>query len=154
MLGSLSMEREEQLTLCSRLEDLVLVTPWVDRVVADLGLPVNQRFIIDLCLEESISNVVRHGLANDCNHSVVVRSILHEADGAQELHFVIEDDAPHFNPLAAPVAQIKAAPASIEEIAEGGRGIGLLRKYAGTLRYEALPAGNRLTIGFTLGSLS
>ncbi len=144
------MEREEQLTLCSRLADLVLVTPWVDRVAADLGLSANQRFAIDLCLEESISNVIRHGLANDCTHSVVVRSIVHETQGARELQFQVEDDAPYFNPLAVPITQSSAAPASIEDIAEGGRGIGLLRHYAGSLGHEALPVGNRLTIGFPL----
>lgn len=150
MPESLSMEQEEQLTLCSRLEDLARVTPWVDRVVSDLGLAVNLRFAIDLCLEESISNVIRHGLTNDCNHSVVVRSILCEVEGAPELHFVIEDDAPHFNPLTVPITPGGAIPASIEELAEGGRGIGLLRRYAGSLHYEALPVGNRLTIGFSL----
>lgn len=151
MPGSVSMERTEQLTLCSRLEDLALVTPWVDRMVADLGLPARQRFAIDLCLEESVSNVVRHGLSNDCNHSIMVRSILHDVDGEQQLHFVIEDDAPHFNPLAVPLAENNAVPVSIEDIADGGRGIGLMRKYAGSLHYEPLPDGNRLTIGFTLG---
>lgn len=143
-------EREEQLTLCSRLADLARVSPWVDRVVEAFDLTPQRRFAIDLCLEESISNVVRHGLANDCSHSVVVRSTVHQAEGFRELHFVIEDDAPHFNPLAAPVSEREVIPTSIEDIAEGGRGIGLLRRYAGSLRYEALLAGNRLTIGFPL----
>lgn len=144
------MEREEQLTLCSRLADLALVSPWVDEAVASLDLPPQLRFAIDLCLEESISNVVRHGLAGDCSHSVVVRQVVHQSEGSRELRFIVEDDAPHFNPLAAPVKQNSAIPASIEEIAEGGRGISLLRKYAGSLCYEALPRGNRLTIGFPL----
>lgn len=150
MPESAVMEKEAQLTLCSRLADLALVSPWVEGVVAPFDLPANRRFAIDLCLEESISNVVRHGLANDCSHFVVVRSIVHQEEGSQELRFIIEDDAPHFNPLTAPIPQSAVVPTSIEEIAEGGRGISLLRRYAGSLHYEALPAGNRLSIGFPL----
>ncbi|HEX4322777.1 MAG TPA: ATP-binding protein [Acidobacteriaceae bacterium] len=151
MQESVVMEYEEQLTLCSRLADLALVSPWVDGVVAALGLSSQRRFAIDLCLEEALSNIVRHGLSGDCNHSVAVRSRIGSvANGARELFFVLEDDAPHFNPLDAPIAATGSIPSSIEEIAEGGRGIGLLRRYAGSLHYEALPVGNRLTIGFPL----
>jgi anti-sigma regulatory factor (Ser/Thr protein kinase) len=145
------MEREEQLTLCSRLADLALVTPWVDAVVAPLNLSPQRRFAIDLCLEEALSNVVRHGLANDCSHSIAVRSQLRDTGETRELLFVLEDDAPHFNPLALSAGNLDKIPTSLEEIAEGGRGIDLLRKYAGSLRHEKLLIGNRLTIGFSLG---
>jgi anti-sigma regulatory factor (Ser/Thr protein kinase) len=32
----------------------------------------------------------------------------------------------------------------------GGQGIRLMRKFAGSLAYQRLPGGNRLTMGFAL----
>ena len=71
--------------------------------------------------------------------------------------FTIEDQAPPFDPLSASLIEDEPAPSSIDHLRPGGRGIRLLRKFAGTLAYQRLAGGNRLTIGFVLpviGSLS
>jgi anti-sigma regulatory factor (Ser/Thr protein kinase) len=38
---------------------------------------------------------------------------------------------------------------SLEELAIGGQGVRLLRRFADALEYQATPTGNRLSIGFT-----
>ena len=46
------------------------------------------------------------------------------------------------------------APTSIDQLQVGGQGIRLMRKFAGSLAYQRLPGGNRLTIGFALPALN
>lgn len=134
---------EARLTLRSQLEDLKLVLPWVDALAAKHGIPAKVRYAIDLCLEEVLTNIIRHGYAGVPNQPITVSFSL---DGENGLTFIVADNAPHFAPLA-PV-EPQESPAAIEEVNPGGLGIRLLRRFAGTLAYEQLPDGNRLTIGF------
>jgi anti-sigma regulatory factor (Ser/Thr protein kinase) len=61
--------------------------------------------------------------------------------------FVVEDEAPLFNPLDVP----EPPPLQPQEkIRIGGQGIRLLRRLAGTLAYEPTPAGNRLKMTFSI----
>ena len=64
-----------------------------------------------------------------------------------EGHFVlvVEDEAPHFNPLDAP--ELPAVEVD-DQKGVGGQGIRLLRRFAETLEYQATPTGNRLSMGF------
>ncbi len=62
--------------------------------------------------------------------------------------FTLEDQAPPFDPLAPSAAEETPAPRPIDQLQLGGRGIPLMRKFAGSLAYQRLPGGNRLTIGF------
>ena len=143
------MATEDQLILCSRLADLARVWPWVDGLAEVHAIPDDLRFVINLCLEESISNVIRHGHGGDCAHSILIHcSVQSTVSSEREAVFTIEDDAPHFNPLQ--VSRSVETAQTIDNLAEGGRGIELLRKFAGSLRYEPLSSGNRLTIGFSL----
>jgi len=60
------------------------------------AIPENIGFAIDLCLEEAVSNIIRHGYRGDSDGSEIVRFTTPK----QELFvFIVEDDAQHFNPL-------------------------------------------------------
>jgi anti-sigma regulatory factor (Ser/Thr protein kinase) len=133
---------EAQLTLRSQLADLALVWPWVDALAIENKIPDNTRFGIDLCLEEALSNVIRHGYRGEPDHSITVNFTVDEITG---LTFTIEDQAPPFAPVEPPELQETR---SLEEITPGGQGIRLMLRFARTLVYEQLPNGNRLTLGF------
>lgn len=144
---------EANLRLGSRLSDLAQIAPWVESLAAEHDLPSRLSFAINLCLEEALSNVIRHGYNGEPDHPIVIhcsiRSIQPPAASTMELAFAIEDQAPRFNPLE--VEQIDTqAFETLDELTPGGQGIRLLRKFAGSLQYEPLPAGNRLIIGFSI----
>jgi anti-sigma regulatory factor (Ser/Thr protein kinase) len=141
---------EAKLRLGSRLADLAQVAPWVESLAAEHELPPELSFAVDLCLEEALSNVIRHGYNGQPDRPIAIHcTISQPAEGAGELVLAIEDQAPHFNPLDA--VQDKAASSqTLDDLVPGGQGIRLLRKFAGSLQYEPLPAGNRLTIGFSI----
>lgn len=140
---------EPRLILQSQLEDLTLVWPWVQTLTAHYSVSAQTQFAIELCLEEAISNIMRHGYHGQENQSITVDCAL----GAGELVFTIQDHAPPFDPFA-PTAEVpEAAPASIDELQPGGQGIRLIRKFAGRAAWEPLPSGNRLTLAFPIPGL-
>jgi anti-sigma regulatory factor (Ser/Thr protein kinase) len=136
-------EKLEMLELRSRLSELARVVPWIDVLAARYAIPESSVFDIQLCLEEGISNIVRHGYA-DADGTIRVE-FRYDGDA---LLFTIEDDAPHFQPSAAAAP----APASLEELKPGGLGIPLMRQFAKRVTWEPLAKGNRLTLEFTPSS--
>jgi serine/threonine-protein kinase RsbW len=138
-----------RLTLQSRLDDLALVWRWVEALAAEHAVPADTQFAIHLCLEEALSNIIHHGYRGEPNHAITVDCTVDCAPGgAHELTFVVEDQAPPFDPLAPSAVEEAPVPASIDELRPGGQGIRLLKKFAGSLAYQRLAGGNRLTIRF------
>ena len=138
-----------RLTLKSRLEDLTLVWSWVEALARRYSIPSDTEFAIQLCLEEALSNVMRHGYQGQPNQSITIDCAPSgvENEGVEELVFTVEDHAPPFDPFAAAPAP---APASIQDLQPGGQGIGLMRKFATRIDYQQLPDGNRLTLAFAI----
>lgn len=144
---------DARLTLQSRLAELTLVWPWIQSLARQYSLPANTQFAIDLCLEEAVSNVIRHGYAGDPDHTVTIDCIPHQ----DWLNFIVEDSAPPFPQIQAPdsiqgdqTLSSQAVPASVEDLKAGGHGIHLIRQFAGSVAWQQLPNGNRLTLGFRI----
>jgi len=137
----------KQLILRSRLEDLAAVFPWVESLGEAYSIPPRTLFAINLCLEEALSNVVRHGYRGDPDQTMTVKF---ERNGEHEAAFAIEDSAPHFRPFDPAVPLEEPAPVALEEIVPGGHGIRLMRKFASSVEWEPLQRGNRLRLGFAL----
>jgi len=96
-------------------------------------------FKIDLALEEVFTNIVRHGYDDSRSHEIVIRL---QSD-RERVRISVEDDGRHFNPLLAPEVDINAA---LAERRAGGLGIHLVRRLLDQVRYQRLPAGNRLIL--------
>jgi anti-sigma regulatory factor (Ser/Thr protein kinase) len=146
MAGECTVNTETLLTLQSRLDAIALIWPWLESLAAEYRIPAETQFAIDLCLEEAVSNVVRHGYDAQIDQSITVAF----KAGADELTFTIEDHAPPFDPLLDTTAENAPAASSIEDFPVGGLGILLMRKFAKNLEYKALDGGNRLTLRFPL----
>lgn len=134
---------EERLTLRSQIEELALVPPWIERLGTDYGLSGETQFAMNLCLEEVLSNIIRHGYASKPDRTITVR--FSSAPDKSSL-LVVEDEAPKFNPLAADEIPVEE---TLDGRRIGGLGIRLVRNFASSVDYEATPAGNRLSMGFS-----
>jgi len=136
----------ETLTLRGRMSELTRVSPWIERLAKKYAIPQKTEFAMNLCLEEVLSNIIRHGYSGDSDHFISVHFDTHKGD---YLVFVVDDHAPPFNPVDAP----ELPPINLlDNIQIGGQGIRLLRRFADTLEYSSIPTGNRLTIGFAASS--
>jgi serine/threonine-protein kinase RsbW len=133
---------EAQLTLRSQMADLALVPPWIESLAADYGISDSTQFAMNLCLEDVLSNIIRHGYANSPDRTIVVRYLAEENNTSV---LVVDDEAPPFNPLAAESHPVEE---TLDGTRLGGLGIRLLHSFAATLEYEPTPAGNRLIMGF------
>jgi anti-sigma regulatory factor (Ser/Thr protein kinase) len=132
----------DRLVMGSQLSEMERLPVWVDSLAVVHGIAENVKFAINLCLEEVVSNSIRHGYSNSEGQYVTVRC---SAPRPGYLVFTVEDDAAPFNPL-----ELAALPTidQQEESQIGGQGIRLLRGFSDMLEYEAKPGGNLLRIGF------
>ena len=132
----------EALTLRSQISELARICPWIEHLAKRDAIPEETQFAINLCLEEALSNIMRHGYAEAPNREIAVR---YSTPQTGVFLFIIEDEAPSFNPVTAIEPPI---PISLDDSSVGGQGLRLLKHFANTLEYEATPAGNRLSISF------
>ena len=146
MTGNGEHTTGEILNLKSRVSELAQIPPWIERLASRFSIPESTQFAMNLCLEEVLSNIIRHGYCGNPDHSIAVHFTSPRDD---YFVFVIDDDAPPFNPVDAPEPP---AMSSLDEIQIGGQGVRLLRRFADSLEYQATPTGNRLSIGFTSAS--
>jgi anti-sigma regulatory factor (Ser/Thr protein kinase) len=126
----------DELVLASSLAGMAPLSEWVDKVASQHGLSRQVAFAARL-LAIAVADRVRDGLfETKPGREVRVRF---SGSGAEGAVFTVEDDAPCFDPL-----QQALRPAIHPHAFElGGHGIRLMRAFAGSLRYEANPAGNR-----------
>jgi serine/threonine-protein kinase RsbW len=126
------------------LSELARLHGWVERLASEHSISSRTQFAMELCLEEVLSNVIRHGYASAPDGSVTVQFT--EPQSHQFL-LIVEDQAPCFNPLS---FTAQKSPSSSDEVPSGGWGIRLLREFADSIEYQRLPGGNRLLIGFLM----
>jgi anti-sigma regulatory factor (Ser/Thr protein kinase) len=132
----------ERLTLRSQLAEMAQIPAWIERLASQYSIPDTTQFAMNLCLEEVVSNVIRHGYGGQPDRPITVEFAT-SGDG----HFMVavEDEAPAFDPLNAPeLPTVSAA----DDSQLGGQGIRLLREFSHSLDYQRTPSGNRLSIGF------
>ncbi|MGD0797312.1 MAG: ATP-binding protein [Acidobacteriaceae bacterium] len=142
-LAQNQLKHLEQLVLGSQLSEMERLPLWVDSLAATHGIDENVKFAINLCLEEVVSNVIRHGYSNREGQLLTVNC---SSPRTGHFIFTVEDDAAPFNPLE---VTVPPADGRQDQSQIGGQGIRLLRGFADTLEYEAKPRGNRLRIGFS-----
>ena len=124
------------------LPELARIPVWIESFAPRYAISGDIQLAINLCLEEAVSNVIRHGYCGEAGRSVTV---LFSNPRENYFVFTVEDNALHFDPLLAPELP-ELSPR--EHIRIGGQGIRFLRRFTDTLEYEQLPNGNRLHMGF------
>lgn len=102
----------------------VLRELWVN-----LALPEHFEAPVTLCVEEVLSNVIRHGCAPGQGCDIQVRYEI--LDGGIEVE--VSDNAPAFDPLSLPPPDLNAP---IEQRKAGGLGVFLVRKIMDEVHYE------------------
>jgi serine/threonine-protein kinase RsbW len=145
MLG-MTHDTRKKLSLTSSLAELAQVPSWVGEIADANGISQEGRFAIELCLEEVLSNIVRHGYRGEPGHDLAVDCSV--KDG--KVFFAVEDHGPPFEPAPPGESEIQ----HLNEITPGGQGVRLLYHFAESVHYERIVGGNRLTLGFPLPAKS
>jgi anti-sigma regulatory factor (Ser/Thr protein kinase) len=90
-----------------------------------------------IVVEELYANTIKHGHGGECGGPVRLRLRSQPA-----IELVYEDEAPPFDPTA------WQPPEGGAQLVVGQKGIALILGLAANARYERLPHGNRMTLGF------
>jgi serine/threonine-protein kinase RsbW len=146
MTGTGPDQTEERLTLHSQLSEIARLPVWIESIASRHPIPGDTQYAMNLCLEEALANIIRHGYRGEADLPI---RVCFTTPRPGHYLFIVEDDAPPFNPLDPPEFP---ALNPREEIRIGGQGIRLLRRFADTLDYEPASTGNRLRIGFSIAN--
>ena len=136
----------ETLVVQAEIAELARVGDWIETLGQRCALRQSVIFAMHLCLEEAVSNIIRHGFAESRDgdrESREVRLAVEERGDAIVL--TVEDTGKPFDPFKVPP---RAKPTTIENVSEGGWGIPLMTQFARRLAYERSEGINRLTLCF------
>ncbi len=125
---------------------------WVNAIAAEQQFPEQLVFALQICVEELLTNIVRHGGAESRGDlSEVPVPPLNVEIGisttARRVSMIVEDDGKPFDVVNAPAHRIDQP---LDEIQPGGLGIQLIRNFASSVAYEQAGLGNRVTAEFLL----
>ena len=136
----------ESLIVRADLRELARVVDWTEAAGCRLCLQPSTLFAIHLCLEEAISNIIRHGAEVGKDADLRDREVhLNMEQVADQVVLTIEDRGKAFDPFSVPTP---AKPGSIEEASAGGWGVHLIRQFAHSHAYQRQDGVNRLTLRF------
>ena len=132
--------------------DVSAAAHWVDTIAADRQLPEQLVFAVQICLEELLTNIVRHGVAEsggNLSHAAMppVNVQITISTSAQGVNMTIEDDGKPFDVVNAPAHRIDQP---LNEVQPGGLGIQLIKNFANSIAYERAGLGNRVVAEFLL----
>ncbi|HEY1725288.1 MAG TPA: ATP-binding protein [Steroidobacteraceae bacterium] len=134
-------EASSQCMMPATLAGIEALQRWLVGLTAEWQLPASLAHRLDLCLTESVSNVIAYGYPRAAAGTV---SIVGSRD-SERIVVRIDDDGTAFDPTRYVPPEL---PQSLGEASIGGRGIRLVRHFADEIHYRRLAAQNQLTLVF------
>ena len=141
------MPEELNVTIPARLSEVRELSSMVEAFGGANGLPDPKVFVINLALDELITNTVTHGLEDKADAEIRIRMRVR----ADTLILVMEDNGQPFDPTQDTNADVTS---SLEERAVGGLGLHLVKSFADRVSYEFVEGRNRLTMEHDLSRAS
>ncbi len=134
------------------IDDISAAAHWVDTIAADQQFPEQLVFALQICLEELLTNIIRHGgpeSGGDLSEVPIppLNVEINISASAQLVSMTVEDDGKPFDVVNAPAHRIDRP---LDDIKPGGLGIQLIRNFASTIAYARAGLGNRVTVEFLL----
>jgi len=120
------------------------MSTWWREWATSLGLSAELQDRGELCLNEAVANIIRHG------RRARAVAITLEWD-AEAVLMIVADDGDPFDPVTSPVADL---PRTLDEARPGGLGIHILRADADAVAYQRDGDWNILTLTCTRAPLS
>jgi serine/threonine-protein kinase RsbW len=133
------MNPEILLTMRNNLVGVSCLIEEANRYLDSFPLPPRVIYLVNLALEEILTNIVKYAFEDRDEHTVQVALRVKDS----EVRIECSDDGRLFDPVAAPAPQLKD---SISECREGGLGIHLVRQMVDSMEYRRDSSRNVLTM--------
>jgi serine/threonine-protein kinase RsbW len=133
----MSHEDYQRIEITSSYQHAKHVEEAILRQADHFGYNGEANFALKLCLEEALTNAIRHGNAGQASKKVTIRYRVHP----ERIDIYIADEGPGFDPATVP------DPTLPENLSRPcGRGILLMRSYMSHVAYNA--SGNEIHMVF------
>lgn len=134
------------------IDDISAAAQWVGTIAAEQQFPEQLIFALQICLEELLTNIVRHGGAKSSGDLSEVPTPplnleISISTGNQRVSMTVEDNGKPFDVVNTPAHRIDQP---LDEVQPGGLGIQLIRNFASSIAYEQAGLGNRVIVEFLL----
>lgn len=130
----------KELTIEAKVENVDLVTDFINEELDKVGFPMKNRIQIDIVIDEIFSNIVKYAYAPTTGNAVI-KIAFDDKPKAVRIEFV--DEGVAYNPLEAETPNVAL---SAEDRGIGGLGIFLSKKLTDNMTYEREGNLNILTI--------
>ena len=134
-------EAKRELHLEPDLGGLSRLHSWVTQLAREESVGPEMSYRLDLCLHETVVNVIRHALPPGVPEPILVRF---RRDGESVL-LEVEDVGSPFDPTTHPPPP---PPGRLEDLPVGSYGLPLIRHFTDGLQYERTEGRNRLRLVF------
>jgi len=137
----------------ANVSDIASAASWIESIATSAGFADKQAFSMQVCLEELMSNIVRHGkepsgshsswpIGSGSDHLTIAIAIDANAD---RITMIVEDNARPFD-LGKAIAKKIDQP--LDQLEPGGLGIHLIKSFSSAMEYQRTEQGNRVTVEF------
>lgn len=118
---------------------------WLSALGEQHDLPPEPTHRLDICLNESLANVMTHGGPSALRHPVVLQFHCRDDTHQHIATLTVSDAGRSFDPAH---PQIKARPATLDEAEPGGLGLLMMHRSADRIIYHRM--GDRNVVAFTV----
>lgn len=140
-----SLSGAHRLALRRDLSEIGLLNRFIEELAQASGWPARLIFTLQLCLEEAVANVIRHGSVRGGASAICVWV----GERADRIIACVEDEGEAFDPTG---FNSPPPPHSLPEASVGGMGIPLMRRFTTRIDYARVGPRNRLVLEFGKGA--
>lgn len=130
----------KELTLDAIVENIPIVTEFVEELLKEINCPLNIQYQIDIAIDELFGNIANYAYGHGVGPATVRVEVLKEP---LAVAITFMDKGIPYNPLSAQAPDITL---SAEERPIGGLGIHIVKKSMDDISYEYKNGRNLLTI--------
>jgi anti-sigma regulatory factor (Ser/Thr protein kinase) len=117
---------------------------WVGRACSERGVPLDEIGRLDVCLNETLANILAHGGEAAQAAPVLLRLEVRHGTDSGEAVLSVSDTGDAFDPLT---FSVHGRPRTLAEADPGGLGLLMIRSSADSLDYHRLDGRNHLSFG-------
>jgi anti-sigma regulatory factor (Ser/Thr protein kinase) len=132
-------------TFAARASELRRMSEWFRRFAEETAVPGAIELDFELCLNELMENLVRHGCGDGCEHRLSLT--LEREPGV--LSAVLEDDGASFDPTSTTESETRDRE-TVAGVPIGGWGLPIVRSFTSAMQYERRGDRNRTRIEMRL----
>lgn len=138
-MGLPANEFEATLSIAAESSEFSRATSWLESVCGTRGVPPDQRYRLDVCLNEALANVLAHGGRAARVNPIRLDLSLRQMQDAGSARMTLCAAGVEFDPNS---HRQKPVPQTLEEAEPGGLGILMMRTYADDIEYRRLGEQN------------